>query len=181
MRELRHICGARKTLPTSSALSSQVLLISNQPVASGGSGDVYEGSLNNLRVCVKRVRVYARDSSGEPPDVRHLRYYFGRLLLLMRPKTFFKEAVVWKRLKHKNIVPLICVSVTPFQLISEWMPGGDLTEYVGKHPEADRLSLVSVPPAPLDATLTPTASCVMLLKVFSFFTPATWSMAISRG
>ena len=85
MRELRHICGARKTLPTSSALSSQVLLISNQPVASGGSGDVYEGTLNNLRVCVKRIRVYAKDSAGEPPDVRNLRYQFVRLLLLTRP------------------------------------------------------------------------------------------------
>ena len=45
--------------------------------------------------------------------------------------------------------------MTPFQLISEWMPRGDLTEYVGKHPEADRLSLVSVPPSALDAALTP--------------------------
>ena len=85
---------------------------------------------------------------------------------------------MWKRLKHKNIVPLICISMTPFQLISEWMPGGDLTEYVGKHPEADRLSLVSVPLSALDQALTPTASCVMLLRAFSFFTPATWFMAI---
>ena len=85
MRELRHICGAKKTLPTSSALSSQVLLISNQPVASGGSGDVYEGTLNNSRVCVKRIRVYAKDSSGEPPDVRHIRYHSRCLLLLTRP------------------------------------------------------------------------------------------------
>ena len=84
MRELRHVCGARKILPASSALSSQVSLISNHPVASGGSGDVYEGALNTLRVCVKRIRVYAKDSSGEPPDVRHLRYQFVRLLLLTR-------------------------------------------------------------------------------------------------
>ena len=85
MRELRHICGSRKILPTSPALSSQVLLISNQPVAFGGSGDVYEGILNNLRVCVKRIRVDAKDSSGEPPDVRRLRYHSRRLLLLARP------------------------------------------------------------------------------------------------
>ena len=91
MRELRHICGARKTLPASSALSSSASLIGNQPVASGGSGDVYEGTLNNLKVCVKRIRVYAKDSSGEPPDVRHLRHHPHRLLLLMRPTDLFQS------------------------------------------------------------------------------------------
>ena len=84
-------------------------------------------------------------------------------------------------MKHKNIVPLIHISVAPFQLISEWMPSGDLTEYVRKHPEADRLSLVSVLPSALDQALTPTASCVMLLRAFSFFTPVTWFMVISKG
>ena len=84
MRELRHICGARKILPASSALSSQVLLINNQPVASRGSSDVYEGTLNNSRVCVKRIRAYAKDSSGEPPDVRRLRHHSRRLLSLTR-------------------------------------------------------------------------------------------------
>ena len=91
MRELRHICGAKKTLPTSSALSSQVSLISNQPVASGGSGDVYEGTLDNLKVCVKRIRVYAKDSSGEPPDVRYLRRHSCRLLSLMIPTDVFQR------------------------------------------------------------------------------------------
>ena len=75
MQELRHICGARKKLPASSTFSFQVSLNSYQSVASGGSGDVYEGTLNNSRVCVKRIRVYAKDSSGEPPDVRHIRYH----------------------------------------------------------------------------------------------------------
>ena len=39
---------------------------------------------------------------------------------------------------------------TPLQLVSEWMPGGDLTEYIGKHPETDRPGLVRVfPPHPI--------------------------------
>ena len=35
------------------------------------------------------------------------------------------------------------------------MTGGDLTEYIKKHPNADRLSLVGVPPPTLVGTLTP--------------------------
>ena len=35
------------------------------------------------------------------------------------------------------------------------MPGGDLTEYIKKHPGADRLTLVGAPPPILDDALTP--------------------------
>ena len=57
-RELRTICGARGILPTSYTLSSDLLNISPDPFAAGGYGDVYEGTLDGSRVCVKRVRVY---------------------------------------------------------------------------------------------------------------------------
>ena len=53
---------------------------------------------------------------------------------------------MWKHLNHKNIVPLLGITTTPLQLISEWMSDGHLTEYVGNHPEANRLALVGVPP-----------------------------------
>ena len=53
---------------------------------------------------------------------------------------------MWKHLMHPNIVPLLGVTITPFQLISDWMPGGDLLEHIRKNPDADRLGLVSVGP-----------------------------------
>jgi len=46
-------------LPTSYTLSPPLLNISHDPVASGGIGDVYEGTLDGLRVCAKRVRMYS--------------------------------------------------------------------------------------------------------------------------
>ena len=52
---------------------------------------------------------------------------------------------MWKRLVHPNIVPLLGITVTPPQLISDWMSGGDLPEYIKKNSDADRLGLVSVP------------------------------------
>ena len=56
---------------------------------------------------------------------------------------FCREAVVWKHLRHPNIVPLLGVTITPPQLISDWMPGGDLLENA-KRPGANRRSLVGV-------------------------------------
>ena len=51
---------------------------------------------------------------------------------------------MWKRLEHENIVPLFGITSNPLQLVSDWMPGGDLIEYIKKHPDADRLGLVGV-------------------------------------
>jgi len=52
---------------------------------------------------------------------------------------------MWKYLTHPNILPLLGVTLTPFQLISTWMPGGHLPEYIEKNPGTDRLQLVGIP------------------------------------
>jgi serine/threonine protein kinase len=65
---------------------------------------------------------------------------------------FCKEAVMWKPLKHRNIVPLLGVTHAPFQLISEWVPGGILPEYIKNNPGADRLGLVGIHPSHLSYT-----------------------------
>ena len=80
---------------------------------------------------------------------------------------------MWKRLKHKNIVPLLGITPSPLQLISEWIPSGDLTEYLKKNPDADRLGLVGVPPAAFDPALTSATRYLTLPKAFTFSTPAT--------
>ena len=50
---------------------------------------------------------------------------------------------MWKRMTHPNILPLLGVTIAPLQLVSNWMLGGDLPEYIKEHPSADRLELVS--------------------------------------
>jgi len=59
---------------------------------------------------------------------------------------------MWKRLTHPNIVPLLGITLTPFQLISDWMPG-DLPKYIKKNSDVDRLGLVGVPPVVLVSRL----------------------------
>ena len=79
---------------------------------------------------------------------------------------------MWKRLDHKNVVPLLGITLTPLQLISDWMPNGDLTEYVKGHSDADRLGLVGVPPVASDSMLTFATSYLMSQKAFTSSTPA---------
>ena len=61
---------------------------------------------------------------------------------LTKLQALFQEAVVWKRLVHENIVPFLGVNLDPLQLISEWVTGGDLSQYVNTNPSADRIGLV---------------------------------------
>ena len=45
---------------------------------------------------------------------------------------------MWKHLRHPNVLPLLGVTMTPkFQLISNWMSGGDLPGYIEKNPDGD--------------------------------------------
>ena len=52
---------------------------------------------------------------------------------------------MWKYLSHPNIVLFLGITSTPLQLISEWMPNGNLPKYIRKHFGADRLGLVGAP------------------------------------
>jgi hypothetical protein len=51
---------------------------------------------------------------------------------------------MWKHLTHPNVLPLLGVIIDDFQLISNWMPGGNLFDYIKKHSDADRLGLVCI-------------------------------------
>jgi serine/threonine protein kinase len=71
---------------------------------------------------------------------------------------------MWKRLTHPNILPLLGVTIDHFQLISNWMSGGDLSNYIKKHSGADRIGLVGVLPIAF-IPLIPPYSCHQLSDV----------------
>jgi serine/threonine protein kinase len=81
---------------------------------------------------------------------------FSRLVIALYPvdcnhlvsaQRLCREVFIWKRLSHPNILPLLGVSVSKnplhFRIISEWMPNGNVMEYIGSNPEVNRLRLVS--------------------------------------
>ena len=65
---------------------------------------------------------------------------------LLSTQRLCREVLIWKRLSHPNVLPLLGVSVSKspqhFRIISEWMPNGNVMEYIKSNPEANRLRLV---------------------------------------
>ena len=94
-------------------------------------------------------------------------------------QTFCQEAVMWKRLTHPNILPLLGIIITPLQLISKWISSGDLPGYIKRHPNADRLVLVGATPMCLPM-LTLVVSYPTSLKASATSTLAMWFMGTSK-
>jgi len=72
----------------------------------------------------------------------------GTLCVLITDRVsqrFCREVVVWRALNHPNVLPLLGVTVAEDQLVvvSEWMVGGNIVEFVKVNVNADRLKLVS--------------------------------------
>lgn len=50
---------------------------------------------------------------------------------------------MWKHLSHPHVVPFVGITLEPLQLVSGWMPRGELRSYVKENPQANLISLVS--------------------------------------
>ena len=134
------MCATHTTLPTSYTIPPHLLTVDSYAFASGGFADVYRGSLNGLPVCVKRLRVATPEDIAVSYQHRHSPCAYS----LMNQKLFCKEAVMWKNLKHPNILPLLGATISPSQLVSTLMPAGDLSKYLPKNPDLNRIELVGV-------------------------------------
>lgn len=124
---LYHMCGHYGLLPRAMQVSASYEQ-SQGPLTGGGFGDVYEGVCGGRKVAVKVIR--ARSAGG-----------MRRGMI----QKFSKEAVVWKDLKHQNILPLTGVMTTgPHELamISDWMEHGNINEFITKFPNVDQIALL---------------------------------------
>jgi len=134
-------------LPPSYTIADLPLDISCRPTVRGFYGDIREGSLNNSTVRVKRLFAPSEEEGQNCRKVQHPYRHFCSFT--KNTQNFYEEAVTWKLLEHPNIVSLLGVTITapPFQLVSDWISGEDLTKYIGNNPGTDELRLVGDPPA----------------------------------
>jgi serine/threonine protein kinase len=128
------------TLPTSYTIPPHLLTVEDYAFDSGGFADVYSGEYKGLKVCVKRLRVATPRDIAVSYQHRHSPCAYSP----MNQKLFCKEAVMWKSLKHPHILPLLGAIISPSQLISPFMSNGNLSKYIPKNPDANRLRLVGV-------------------------------------
>ncbi|KAF8998579.1 kinase-like domain-containing protein [Cyathus striatus] len=91
----------------------------------GASSDIYKGQLNGVSVCVKV-----------------LRHRFDQKAY----KQFVREGVVWRQLKHPNIMQCLGISKSflgnHVSLISYWMKNGNVMEFLEKNPRHERLDFI---------------------------------------
>ena len=79
------MCGCRKTVPRSCTLPGSPPLTAKWPIASRGAYDVYEGFLDDSKVCVKKLRIYSNDKEEKAKRVCFLRYCFFPFAHLTKP------------------------------------------------------------------------------------------------
>ncbi|KAF9263004.1 kinase-like protein [Marasmius fiardii PR-910] len=109
--------------------------IGEHPVGGGGFGDVWKGTIGDSEtvrvVCLKVVKIYLTS------DVEK------------SLKDYLREAIVWKQLKHPNLLPFLGIfylddSRQRLCLVSPWMDHGNLVQFLKATPReaVDHLSLV---------------------------------------
>ncbi|KAK1230558.1 hypothetical protein PQX77_006358 [Marasmius sp. AFHP31] len=92
-----------------------VEVVEKHPVDGGGYADMWKGRLGKSLVCLKILRIF------KEPEVQ-------QVLKECNP-----EAVLWKQLRHPNVLPFLGVFLDTSGrpcLVSPWMENGNLTQYI---------------------------------------------------
>ena len=113
----------------------------NRAQSQNHSWGVYEGTYKGLKVRVRRVRAYPEETHRRSRRCA-LDATFPSLRKLTKPIDLPSGSRNLEALGTSKHRPPLGVTVEPFELISDWMPGGDLLGYIGKHPDVNRVSLV---------------------------------------
>ncbi|KAJ7023177.1 kinase-like domain-containing protein [Mycena alexandri] len=94
----------------------------------GGFGDVFKATYQGKPVALKHMRMF------QSTDQRNMR------------RKFCREALVWQRLRHPHIVPLIGIDTESFPsslcLVSPWMKNGTAIKYLASIRPAERLRTI---------------------------------------
>ncbi|KAE9384733.1 kinase-like protein, partial [Gymnopus androsaceus JB14] len=103
------------------------------PVAGGGFADIWHGKLEDLErpVCLKVLRLIIEPDKEIRQKIR---------------KQFCNEALLWRQLKHPNILPLLGVNTDLFSpsfcLISPWMENGNIISYLKQNTAHNRYKVL---------------------------------------
>lgn len=87
-------------------------LIFKKKIGTGCFGEVYFGTYKDLKVAIKTLK------QGT-----------------MSPQAFLEEAVIMRKCRHSNLVPLygVCSQEEPLLIVTEYMCNGSLLEYLREH------------------------------------------------
>ncbi|KAF9790619.1 kinase-like domain-containing protein [Thelephora terrestris] len=127
IRLIRKISKARGIIPSSYIAREEYIHVGNIHYDRGLT-ELSDGEYQGRTVAIKRLKVDDKDP----------RKTFKRLC---------REIIAWKHLTHRNILPLLGVSISTdthrFRILTEWMPNGNIMRYARSNLAANRLELLS--------------------------------------
>ncbi|SJL04322.1 uncharacterized protein ARMOST_07688 [Armillaria ostoyae] len=129
MKCLRALSKARDIFPESFTCDD-IVTKGKHPIDGGGLSDIWEGLMDGKVVCLKVLRLFGMSHTLKKNIFQYLR----------------REALVWRQLRHENILPFLSVNSSYFEprhcLISPWMKNGNIVHYLEKNKDHDRLKCI---------------------------------------
>ncbi|KAF9063268.1 kinase-like domain-containing protein [Rhodocollybia butyracea] len=132
----RSLCMAciRKLSRAFNVLPPSLFLVNIQrehphPIRGGGFADIWKGKIGEQAICLKVLCTYLESDESTRKKVG---------------SDFCNEALLWRQLRHPNILPFFGVNTTLFGfcLVSPWMSNGDIVTYLKNHPDHGRRSVI---------------------------------------
>ncbi|TDL17541.1 kinase-like protein [Rickenella mellea] len=113
-----------------SLILGSVCRIGKDPMAGGGFADVWKGRFGEKTVALKAFRIFQKKPQEKA---------FNALS---------HEAVIWRQLKHPNILPFYGVfkgdeDFDRLCLVSPWMDAGNIMEYIDRRTDCNRITLLA--------------------------------------
>jgi hypothetical protein len=141
-----------EVIPSSLFLKRVKTSLHEPPIGQGVYADVFLGMYNNCPVALKRLRIFGSTVTKSPGNLTKV-----NVAVIDFPqdsytakKKFAREALLWRQLRHKNILPLLGIDAdvhAPYMcMVSKMMDDGDLLCYVRRKgvPNADIIRLVCI-------------------------------------
>ncbi|KIM44882.1 hypothetical protein M413DRAFT_67004, partial [Hebeloma cylindrosporum] len=121
---------ARESILPPSFFVSNVRRGAGHAVQGGAFADIYKGTMSGSPVCFRVLRMFEG-----PLEERKLLY-----------KDFCSEVVVWRQLKHPNVLPFIGASIDLFApqfcFVTPWLHNGDIISYLKQNPNHNRFTSI---------------------------------------
>ncbi|KAG8742781.1 hypothetical protein FRC11_014138 [Ceratobasidium sp. 423] len=114
--------------------------VSPYPINNGGYGDIWSARhIDGRQIAIKTLRLHGDLATFDRPKLEKASEQVA--------KQTIKELSVWRKLDHPNVLKLLGICTLgrskEIGMVSEWMPNGNVNEYVLNHKEADRIKLIT--------------------------------------